>query len=176
MALTKDQKHDIVADVAELLSQSKMTVVASYAGTTVKAMQQLRRDSQEAGTQIRVVKNRLVIKALQQTDRLKGIDTSDLNGQLLYAFNANDEAAPAQALAQFAKTNDNLTFVGGITADGTMLSIDDVKALASLPSKDQLRAQLVGTIAAPLSSFVRVLSGNIQGVLYVLQARAETIQ
>jgi large subunit ribosomal protein L10 len=175
MALTKDQKHSIVADVANLLDQSKMTVVAAYTGTPVKAMQQLRRDAQEGGTQIRVVKNRLVIKALRQNDRFKNVDTDNLIGQLLYAFNSQDEAAPAQALANFAKTNDSLAFVGAITADGNLLSVEDVKMLANLPTKDQLRGQLVGTIGAPLSSFVRVLSGNLQGVLFALNARAESI-
>lgn len=175
MALTKDQKHQIVADVVNLLEESKMTVVANYTGTTVKAIQQLRRESRDSGTQIRVVKNRLVKQALKQTSNLKDVSVGELNGQLLYAFNPNDEAAPAQALAQFAKTNDTLKFIGAISSDGSMLSADDVKALANLPSKDQLRAQLVGTIQAPLSSFARVLSGNLQGVLYVLQARADNI-
>lgn len=175
MALTKVQKQDIVTEVATLLEASKMTVVAAYPGTTVKGMQQLRRDSRESGTFIRVIKNRLVIKALQQVEQLKGLDTDRLNGQLLYAFNAQDEVAAAQDLARFAKTNESLTFVGAITADGTFLHADDVKALASLPSKEQLRAQLVGTIAAPLTSFARVVSGNLQGVLYALQARADAI-
>src|SRR5690242_18816972 len=105
MALTKDKKNEVVADVAELLSSSKMTVVAAYPGTTVKALQQLRHDARASGTKLRVVKNRLVIKAMQQTDALKDVDVSSLNGQLLYAFNSEDEVAPAQALNAFAKTN-----------------------------------------------------------------------
>lgn len=176
MALTKDEKNAIVSDVTSLLSASKLTVVASYTGTTVKAMQQLRRDGREGGTQVRVIKNRLVIKALGQVDHLKTADTSSLTGQLLYAFNADDEVAPAQILAKFAKENPSLAFVGAITNEGTFIGAEDVKALAALPSKDQLRGQLVGTLAAPLSSFVRVMSGNLQGVLYALQARADAIE
>jgi large subunit ribosomal protein L10 len=94
---------------------------------------------------------------------------------LLYAFNSEDEVAPAQNLQAFAKTNPTLEFVGAITADGQFMSAEDVKALANLPSKEQLRAMLVGTIAAPLSGFVNVLSGNIRGVLNVLNARAEAL-
>jgi large subunit ribosomal protein L10 len=176
MALTKDEKNAIVSDVSDLLSTSKMTVVAAYTGTTVKAMQQLRREARDNGTQVRVVKNRLVIKALGQVDRLKDVDTDALNGQLLYAFNADDEVAPAQTLAKFAKEHPTLAFVGAFTNEGSFIGTDDVKALAALPSKDQLRGQLVGTIAAPLSSFVRVVSGNLQGVLYALQARADAIE
>src|SRR6185437_3437067 len=96
-----------------------MTVVAAYPGTTVKAMQALRKQARGNGTQLRVVKNRLVIKAIQQNDALKSADTSSLTGQLVYAFNSSDEVAPAQVIANFAKTNPTLEFVGAISADGT---------------------------------------------------------
>src|SRR5690348_13518409 len=129
MALTKDKKHAVVADVADNLKSSKMTVVAKYQGTTVKALQQLRRDARAGGTNVRVVKNRLVIKALGSVDDLKGVDVSALNGQLLYAFNTEDEVAPAQALASFAKQNPSLEFVGAITAQGTFIDAEKVKAL-----------------------------------------------
>ena len=175
MALTKQKKDEVVAEVAELLSSSKMTVVAAYPGTTVKAIQQLRRDARATGTKVRVVKNRLAIKALDQVETLQGVDTSALIGQLLYAFNSEDEVAPAQALNAFARLNPSIQFVGAITADGTFIGADDVKALASLPSKDQLRGQLVGTIAAPLTGFMGVMSGNLRSILYALNARAEKL-
>lgn len=173
MALTKDQKNQVVADVSELLAQSKLTVVAQYQGTGVKQMQELRRSARETGTTVKVVKNRLFRQALLATDSLKETDTSALTGQLLYAFNADDEVAPAQALANFAKKNPSIQFVGAITAEGQFMPVDDVKSLAALPSKDQLRAQLVGTIGAPLSGFVNVLNGNLRGFLNVLSAKAE---
>ncbi len=175
MALTKDKKQAIVAEVAALLAESKLTVMASYPGTTVAAMQQLRHTARGSGTTVRVVKNRLVKQALAQNDQLKAIDASVLNGPLLYAFNAEDEAAPAQTLASFAKENPTLEFVGAITADGHLMSAADIKALAALPGKQQLRGILVGTLAAPLSGFVNVLSGNVRGVLNVLNARAESL-
>lgn len=175
MALSKDKKHELVGELTDLFGSSKMTVVAQYQGLTVKAIQQLRRDARDNGTKVKVVKNRLVIKALQGNDAFKGTDTSALTGMLAYAFNSDDEVAPAQVLNAFAKTNPALQFVGAITADGQFLSADDVKALASLPTKDQLRGQLVGTIAAPLSGFVNVMAGNVRGVLNVLNARADAI-
>lgn len=175
MALTKEKKAEVVAEIGQLLSDSKLTVIAHYSGTPVKSMQKLRGDASEGGSQIRVVKNRLVIKALANVDRFKDLDTSLLIGQLMYAFNSEDEIAPAQALAEFAKNEPQIEFVGALTAEGTMLSADDVKALAALPSKQQLRSILVGTIAAPLSGFANVLSGNVRGVLNVLQARSEQL-
>lgn len=175
MALTKVKKHEVVGEVSNLLSSAKMTVVATYQGTPVKAMQSLRQDAKAGGTTVKVVKNRLVMQALKQSDTFKDTDTSALNGMLLYAFNANDEVAPAQALATFAKTQPTLEFVGAITAEGQFLPADDVKALASLPTKDQLRGQLVGLIGAPLSGFVNVMAGNVRGILNVLNARSESI-
>ncbi len=172
MALTKDEKNQVVAEVTELLASTKMTVVAKYQGTTVKQMQQLRRDARDSGTKVRVVKNRLVIKALQANDTLKEVDTSALNGQLVYAFNAEDEVAPAKALATFAKLNPTIEFIGGITPEGKFISADEVKALAALPTKNELIAQVVATLASPLNDVVSGLSGNLHGLLDGVEAKA----
>ena len=172
MALTKDQKNQVVSEVADFLASSKMTVVAAYPGTTVKAIQQLRRDARENGTQVRVIKNRLVIKALQQNDNLKDVDVSALNGQLLYAFNSEDEVAPAQALANFAKTNPSIVFVGAISAEGKFLNADEVKALATLPGKEQLIAQVVATLLSPVNDVTNALSGNLHALLDGVKAKA----
>lgn len=165
MALTKVKKDEVVAEVAALLADSKMTVVAHYKGTTVKAIQALRKEAKVNGTKVSVVKNRLVIKAIENTASLKGVDTSALKGQLLYAFNANDEVAPASALATFAKTNPSIQFVGAITADGTFISVDEVKALAALPSKNELIAQVVATLLSPVHDVTNALSGNLHALL-----------
>jgi large subunit ribosomal protein L10 len=172
MALTKDKKNEVVADIADLLTSSKMTVVTKYEGTTVKAMQALRRDVRENGTVAKVVKNRLVIKAIQQNDKLKDVDTSTLQGMLLYAFNSEDEVAPAQAIANFAKLNPTLEFVGAISADGKFLTAEEVKALATLPSKEVLIAQVVATLTAPLSDSINALSGNLHALLDGVAAKA----
>jgi len=172
MPLTKDKKHAVVAEVAEALGASKMTVVAKYQGTTVKSIQQLRRDAREGGTKLRVVKNRLVKQALQSVDALKDVDTSALTGQLLYAFNMQDEVAPAQVLAAFAKTNPSIEFVGAITAEGKFISADEVKALATLPSKDNLIAQVIATLASPLNDVTNGLSGNLHALLDGIEAKA----
>lgn len=175
MALTKQKKEEVVSRIEQLLSDSKLTVVAKYQGTPVKAMQQLRGSAATEGTTMHVVKNRLFKKALSNDETLKTIDTGRFVGQLLYAFNSQDEVAPARSLADFAKTNPQIEFVAAITADGQLLEADAIKILASLPTKEVLRAQLVGTIAAPISGFVNVLAGNIRGVLNVLSARADAI-
>lgn len=176
MALTKQKKAEVVEEVSHLLSVSKLTVIAKYQGTSVKSMQLLRRQAKESGTQVRVVKNRLFKQALGGSETFKNIDVSQLNGQLMYVFNSVDEVAPAQVLAQFAKTEPQIIFVGAINTDGQLMAAEDVAVLANLPGKDQLRAQLAGTIGAPLSGLLNVLSGNVRGVLNVLSARAGQLE
>src|SRR5688572_18375685 len=127
MALTKDKKNEVVTEVSQLLADSKLTVVAAYQGTSVKALQALRKQGRETGTTFKVVKNRLVKQALKANDTTKDLDASQLSGMLMYAFNSEDEVAPAQTLAQFAKTQPTLEFVGAITAEGTFMSADEVK-------------------------------------------------
>jgi large subunit ribosomal protein L10 len=172
MALSKPQKDEVVSEVSDLLKTSKMTVVAKYQGTTVKALQALRREARANGTKVKVVKNRLVIKAVQANDVLKGIDTSELQGMLLYAFNADDEVAPAQILNTFAKTNPTLEFVGAITGEGKFIGSDDVKALANLPSKNELIAQVVATLLSPVNDVTNALSGNLHALLDGVEAKA----
>jgi len=172
MALTKVKKDEVVAEMAELLANSKMTVVAQYQGTTVKAIQALRRDAKANGTKVSVVKNRLVIKAIESTESIKDVDTTALKGQLLYAFNSTDEVAPASALATFAKTNPSIQFVGAITAEGKFISSDEVKALAALPSKNDLIAQVVATLLSPVHDVTNALSGNLHALLDGIESKA----
>ena len=172
MALTKQEKNDVVAKVADALASSKMTVVAKYQGTTVKQIQQLRHDARDNGTKVQVVKNRLVIKALQANDTLKDVDTSELNGMLLYAFNTEDEVAPAKALADFAKANPTIEFVGAITPEGKFASADEVKALAALPGKNELIAQVIATLLSPVHDVTNGLSGKLHALLDGVEAKA----
>lgn len=172
MALTKNAKQDVIQEVSDLLKTSKMTVVAKYEGTTVKAMQSLRRDAKANGTKVKVVKNRLVIQALKAADGFKDTDTSALEGMLLYAFNGDDEVAAAQVLNTFAKANPNLEFVGAIDAEGNFLDAESVKSLAKLPGKNQLLAGIVNLLNSPVRGVVGSLGGNLHGILQGLEAKA----
>ena len=168
MALTKDKKNQIVADIAGLLAESKLTVVAAYQGTPVKAMQALRREARDNGTKVQVVKNRLVVRALQNNEATKSMDTGELQGMLLYAFNNEDEVAPAQILAKFAKTQPTIQFTGAITAEGNFMTASDVQALANLPSKNQLIAGIINTLNSPVMGVMSGLQGNLHGLLDAL--------
>ncbi len=172
MALSKDKKNEIVKELADLLAASKMTVVAKYEGTTVKAMQELRRNAEANGTSIKVVKNRLVRKVLESTDSHAKSDTSELIGMLMYAFNANDEVAPAQVIHNMAKTEKQLEFIGAYDADGNYLSAADVTALAQLPSKDVMIATVINTLKSPVNGVMGGLKGNLHGLLDAIAAKA----
>lgn len=172
MALSKNEKNAVVEEVSKLLADSKLTVVAKYQGTTVKALQSLRRDARDNGTKVKVIKNRLVIKAVEATESIKSVDTSALEGMLLYAFNDTDEVAPAKDLNEFAKQNPTLEFVGAITSDGQFMDAASVKALAVLPSKQQLIAGLINTLNAPINGVMSGLQGNLHGLLKSLELKA----
>ena len=172
MALTKAEKNDVIKEVSDLLSSSKMTVVAKYQGTTVKALQTLRKEAKANGTKVKVIKNRLVIQAIKSTQDLKDADTSPLEGMLLYAFNGDDEVAAAQILNDFAKTNPSIEFVGAYSADGTFVNANDVKALARLPGKNQLIAGLINTLNSPVQGVMSGLGGNLSALLKGLEAKA----
>jgi len=172
MAITRDKKQTLVAELSELLSTAKMTAFAHYEGLSVADIQTLRRAAREQGITIKVVKNRLVRVAVSQNEKLKGADTSPLTGQLLYAVSSEDEVAPAQVLATFAKTHAALKLAGAISAEGKLLGVDEVKSLATLPSKNELIGQVLATLASPLNDVMSGLSGNLHALLDGVEAKA----
>lgn len=172
MALTKDKKDEIIKDISKMLADSKMTVVAAYQGTPVKAMQTLRSQAKDNNTVIRVVKNRLIIQALKTSDTFKDVDTSSLTGMLLYAFNNDDEVAPAQTLANFAKTQQTIEFIGAFTEQGALMSADEVTALSALPGKNQMIAGLINTLNSPVQGVMSGITSNIHGLLDGISTKA----
>lgn len=172
MAITKEKKSALVSDLTSALGDAKMTVYATYAGLSVAEVQELRRSAREAGVTIKVVKNRLVRVALESIDTYKDIDTASLTGQLLYAFGPTDEVAPAQVLNDFAKTHPTLAFAGGFSGEGALLSPADVKALAGLPSKNELIAQTIAQLLSPVHDVTNALSGNLHALLDGIEAKA----
>ncbi len=172
MAISRDKKNELVADLTELLSSAKTTVYAAYQGLSVADLQKLRAQARENGVTIKVVKNRLVRVALSGIDAYKDLDTSGLGGQLLYAVSSDDEVIPAKVLNDFAKDNDALVIAGGLSSDGVLMSADDVKALASLPSKSQLIAEVVAQLLSPVHDVTNALSGNLHALLDGVEAKA----
>lgn len=172
MAISRDKKTALVAEMSDLLTNAKMTVFAQYQGLSVAEVQELRRAAREAGITIKVVKNRLVRVALSSVDTYKDTDTGPLKGQLLYAISAEDEVAPAQILNTFAKTHPALQFVGAFSGEGHLLTAEEVKALAGLPSKNQLIAEVIAQLLSPVHDVTNALSGNLHALLDGIEAKA----
>jgi large subunit ribosomal protein L10 len=172
MAITRDKKKALVSEMSETLTAAKMTVFAQYQGLSVADVQALRALAREAGVTIRVVKNRLVRVSMASIDTYKSTDTTALSGQLLYAISTEDEVAPAQVLDKFAKTHPALLFVGAFSGEGALLSAAEVKALAGLPSKDQLIGQVVSQLLSPVHDITNALSGNLHALLEGIEAKA----
>lgn len=172
MAISKDKKKELVAELTALLSEAKMTAFAKYSGINVADMQTLRRAARESGVKIKIVKNRLVGKAIEDIESLKDVDTTPLTGQLLYAISSDDEVAPAQVLDKFAKDHPELELIGAFSGEGANLNTDEVKALAKLPSKDQLIAEVVATLLSPINDVTSGLGGDLHGLLDGISEKA----
>lgn len=166
MPKTRLQKEEQVQELTEALAGSKGVVFANFKGITVDDTTKLRRKCQEVGVRYVVAKKTLLGRALKGA----GFDTDarTLEGSVGVAI-ADDEVAPAKVISEFGKDRDGFKLLGGLLEkkfiDGTM-----VGALAKLPSKQQLLGQLVGTLQAPISGFVRTLSGIYTCFVRVLAA------
>ncbi|MCL1929775.1 50S ribosomal protein L10 [Candidatus Saccharibacteria bacterium] len=171
MAISKDKKQQLVAELSQLLSGAKMTVFAEYKGVSVQSLQDLRRAAREAGVQIKVVKNRLVKVAVTDIEDLKDVDVTTLKGQLLYAISSDDEVAPAQVLDKFASKHPELVTIGAFSGIGANLSAEDVKSLAGLPSKEQLIGQVVDMLLSPVNDVISGVNG-LPGILNALESQA----
>jgi large subunit ribosomal protein L10 len=171
MAKTRAQKEQDLQKLVENLDSAKLAVLADYRGLDVPAISELRNSLRENGIKLTVAKNTLVKKAAKKS--AKEITQLDVfSGPMAIAF-GTDEVEAAKLMADFAKVNDALEIVGGIDEAGEVLTREAVMALAQLPSREQLLAQVVGTVAAPLSGMVRVLNGNLSGLVYALNAIKE---
>ena len=165
MAISKDKKQQLVADLNEILSDAKMTVFAKYQGLSVSELQELRHLARENNVKIKVVKNRLVRVAMGEIAVYKDTDTSALEGQLLYVISNDDEVAPAQVLAKFAKEHQALELKGAFSAEGKSLNEQEVVELSKLPSKDQLIGQVVNMLTGTVNDVTNALSGNLHALL-----------
>jgi large subunit ribosomal protein L10 len=173
MAITREAKEKAVAQLTTDLGRIKLAVMTDYRGLTVSEVEELRSNLRAEGISYRVTKNTLLRLAVGQNEALKELDVAAFNGPMALAMGFDDEVAPARLIFQYAKTHKALEIVGAITSDGQLLSATEVKALATLPTREQLIAQVVGTIAAPLTGFVGVMAANVRSIINVLNALSE---
>ena len=149
MAISRSKKETVVSEVKQLMQDSKLTLIVSYQGVSVKQFQALRKATKGTQVVIRVIKNNLVKKALKDLN-FPAID-SQLTGMLVYVFNPSDEVAGAQVIQSFAKkTQLPLNFVGAVTQQGQFMEAATVNQIASLASKNELIGQLIANLQSSL--------------------------
>lgn len=150
MSTNLENKKKIVAEIVEKLKASKATILVDYRGLDVAAVTELRKRLREAGVEFKVYKNTLLRRATQETD-LTAID-EHLVGPTAIAFSNEDVVAPAKVLNNFAKENEALEIKTGII-EGNVVSLDEIKELAELPSREGLLAMLLSVLQAPVRNF-----------------------
>ena len=167
MAVIRLEKVAKIAEIKELISNSKATILVDFCGLTVAQDTKFRVEMRKAGIKYIVVKNTLLRIAAQEAG-VEGLEPS-LEKNTAIAVAPEDPVAVAKIICDFAKTNKELKVKAGIL-DGKVISADEVKALAALPPKEVLVAKLLGSMNSPISGFVGVLQGTIRKVVYALDA------
>ncbi len=152
--MDRAQKKEAVAELKQTFTETSVVVVTRNLGLTVAQSTALRNRMRDAGARYKVAKNKLALIALEGT-RYQPL--SDLLTGPVALATSSDPVAAAKAAVDFAKTNDRLEIVGGAMGD-TLLDVNGVKALAELPSLDELRAKIVGLIQAPASKIARTIN------------------
>ena len=162
-------KNELVAALNAVFKTTKVVVVAHYSGLSVAQMQTLRRQMKHAGAAVKVAKNRLAKIALDGTD--VATIAPLLKGPTLIAYSGDPVAAPKVAV-DFAKANERFVILGGAMGK-TPLNSDGIKALAALPSLDELRARMIGLIQAPATKLAQLLNAPGAQLARVVQAYAD---
>jgi large subunit ribosomal protein L10 len=168
LAVERAAKKDAVEQLNAVFKTTSVAIVAHYSGLTVAQMQKLRVQMKQAGASVKVSKNRLTKIALVGTD-LDGIGPL-LKGPTVIAISKDPVAAPKVAI-EFARTNEKFVILGG-SMGKTVLNIDSVKALASLPSLDELRGKIVGLLVAPATKLAQLSNAPAAKLARVIQAYA----
>jgi len=173
MPKTRQEKEITINSLTEDLARFKAAVFFDFTGLKVKHINQLRRLCEKEKINYIVAKKTIMKIALEKAG-IAGFEPKSLVGNVAMAIGFEDEVAPAKLIAKFAKDNEALKLLAGILVAGPkeykFLDLAGVKSLASLPSKLELLAKMVGSIQAPLAGLVNVLSGNLRGLVQVLNS------
>ncbi|ANX00048.1 50S ribosomal protein L10 [Thermoclostridium stercorarium subsp. thermolacticum DSM 2910] len=161
-----------VKELSEKMKAAKSFILADYRGLTVEQDTKMRREMRAAGVEYTVIKNSIIRFAAQEN----GYDLNQyLVGPTALAISLNDPVAPSKLLTKFAKEFEKLEIKAGVV-EGKIVDINGIKAIASLPSKEELVAKVVGGLSGPLYGIVNVLNANIRGLVVALNAIAEKKQ
>ncbi len=164
---TLARKQALVDGIREKLESSQAVILVDYCGLTAEQMANLRRQLREKGSELRVVKNTLALRAAQGTSLAQALDL--FKGPTAFVYGYQDPVETAKVLVKFAKEVEQLELKGGLI-EGKVFGPEDVDALSKLPSRDVLLATLLATFNAPITGLVNVLAANLRGLVTVLNA------
>lgn len=164
--LTKQQKQQLIEELADKLKRQKCLVFTDFRGLKVGEIEDLRKELKEAGIEYKVAKKTLIRWALDKAK--KKIDISQFKDSVALAFGFQDPITPFKIISKFAKEHKNLEILGGLM-DDEFLTVDGVEELAKIPSRDELLAKFVGSLKSPIEGFVNVLEGNIRNLLLIFK-------
>lgn len=169
MSKNRELKQEVIGEIKDRFSRAGSVVLVDYRGINVADVTTLRKQFREAGVEYVVLKNTLVKRALQELN-IEGMDDL-LEGPSAFAFGYEDPVAPAKIIKEFvAKTkNEHVQVKGGLVA-GQVIDVNGVKALADLPPKEVLIAKMMGSLNAPVTNFVGVLSATLRSLVYAVDA------
>jgi large subunit ribosomal protein L10 len=170
LSINKKEKEQMLQMLKEKMGSSQIIIMADYKGINVDAITKLRRRMYESGSELKVAKN-TIIKIAARELNLEGADPY-LEGPTALAFGTNDPVAPAKVLYDFIKEFKKLEVKGAIL-EGQIIGAEQVKALANLPSREVLLAQVLGGMQAPMYGFAGALQGLLRNLVYVLDAVRE---
>ncbi len=166
--MVQSDKVYTVQNLVEKLKQAKAVVLADYHGLKVSQMAELRQNIKKTGGEFEVVKNTLLNRAAEES-KVK-IDSEALQGPTVVLWAYKDQISPLKVLVDFAKANELPKIKFGLL-DQTVTPIEKIKQLANLPSKEELKAKLIGTLQSPLYGLNNALSWNMRQLIYVLKAK-----
>ncbi len=164
--MNREEKKQQIEDFSQLLGTSKLVIVAENQGLNAHATNGLRKKIRETGGTLRVFKNTFATKALGDEAQDEFIQI--LKGPNSFLFGGENYIEDLKGVMDFAQENEEVMAVKGGLLEGEFINPGRLKMLSTLPGKDELRAQLVGTLAAPMRSLVTVLSGNMRNLVNVL--------
>ncbi|OGY45937.1 MAG: 50S ribosomal protein L10 [Candidatus Buchananbacteria bacterium RIFCSPHIGHO2_02_FULL_38_8] len=171
MAKTKQQKQEAVKSYTEKLKKAKGLVFANFDGLKVKEIEELRKKCREKGIDYIVAKKTLMKLALNEAG-IESIDPKTFDKGVASVFGYEDEVVSAKIIGEFSKKHEALKPIGGIL-EYRFIDVSKVLELSKLPSRQELLAKVVGSMAAPVSGFVNVLAGNLRNLVGVLSAIKE---
>lgn len=171
MPITKQAKKDLVASLVKEVGAAKEQVLVGYQGLTVVELEELRRTLRKAGISFKVIKNTLLERVFSEA-KVEGLKATTFKKPLALVV-GDDEVMPAKELVTFAKKHKKLELVAGVI-DRKAVGVDQLKSLAALPTRQEMLGVVVGTIAAPVSGFVRVLAGTPRALVLALSAIAKS--